>query len=231
MFVFFDIDATLVDHDKAAEMAASKFLQHFAHLLPYSHEAKFLKAWHEVSDRHNDLYFRGEVSLIEQRRNRMRELFAHAEPVLSGEEADTRFQVYLEHYESNWNLFDDVLPCLDSLTRIPLGLISNGDLEQQLRKLKQTNLDGRFSTIMVSSEIGVSKPKPEIFLEACRRAGVSPESCIYVGDRLDVDALASRAVGMKGVWLNRKELPMPNLSVPVISTLSELERCLAGHER
>jgi putative hydrolase of the HAD superfamily len=229
MFIFFDIDATLVDHDKAAEMAASKFLQHFAHLLPYS-QASFLKVWHEVSDRHNDLYFRGEVSLIEQRRNRMHELFAHAESVLSAKEADARFQVYLEHYESNWKLFDDVLPCLDSLAHIPLGLISNGDLEQQLRKLKQTNLDGRFSTIVVSSEIGVSKPKPEIFLEACRRAGVSPSACAYVGDRLDVDVLASRAVGMKGVWLNRKKLPMPNLVVPTISTLSELERCLARLE-
>jgi len=226
MFIFFDIDATLVDHDKAAEMAASNFLQHFAHLLPYS-QARFLKLWQEVSDRHNDLYFRGQVSLIEQRRNRMRELFAHAESVLSGEEADTRFQVYLEHYESNWKLFDDVLPGLDSLSHIPLGLISNGDLEQQVRKLKQTNLDGRFSTIVVSSEIGVSKPRPEIFLEACRRAGVSPSACAYVGDRFDVDVLASRAVGMKGVWLNRKELPLPNLAVPVISTLSELERCLA----
>jgi putative hydrolase of the HAD superfamily len=228
MFIFFDIDATLVDHDKAAEMAASKFLQHFAYLLPYS-QAKFLKMWHEVSDRHNDLYFQGEVSLI-QRRNRMRELFAHAESVLSGEEADARFQVYLEHYESNWNLFDDVLPCLDSLAHIPLGLISNGDLEQQRRKLKQTNLDHRFSTIIVSSQIGVSKPKPEIFLEACRRAAVSPKACVYIGDRLDIDALASRAVGMKGVWLNRKKLPTPNLAVPVISTLSELERCLAGLE-
>jgi putative hydrolase of the HAD superfamily len=230
MFIFFDIDATLVDHEKAAEIAASKFLRHFADLLPYSHEPEFLKAWHEVSDRHNDLYFRGEVSLIEQRRNRMRELFANAEPPLSNEEADARFQVYLEHYESNWNLFDDVLPCLDSLAHIPHGLISNGDLEQQLRKLKQTNLDGRFSTVIVSSEIGVSKPKPEIFLEACRRAEVSPKACIYVGDRLDVDVLPSRAIGMKGVWLNRKKLPMPNSGIPVITTLYDLERCLAGLE-
>ena len=225
MFIFFDIDATLVDHDKAAEMAATKFLQHFAHLLPYS-QAKFLKTWHEVSDRHNDLYFRGEVSLTEQRRNRMRELFAHTESALSGDEADARFQVYLEHYESNWKLFDDVLPCLDRHAHIPLGLISNGDLEQQLRKLKLTNLENRFSTILVSSEIGVSKPKPEIFLEACRRAKVSAKECVYIGDRLDVDALASRSVGMKGVWLNRKRLPMPELAVPVIATLGELEKVL-----
>lgn len=229
MFIFFDIDATLVDHEKAAEMAASKFFQYFVRLLPYS-PAEFLKEWHKVSDKHNDLYFQGKVSLLEQRRNRVRELFAHTKPALSAEEADARFQVYLEHYESNWTLFDDVIPCLNSLAHISLGLISNGDSEQQRRKLKQTNLEGRFSTVVVSSEIGVSKPKEEIFLEACRRADVSPQDCIYVGDHLDVDVLASRAVGMKGVWLNRKELPMPDLAVPAITTLSELERCLAKLE-
>ena len=225
MFIFFDIDATLVDHDKATELAASNFLQHFAHLFPYS-SVQFLKAWHEVSDRHNELYFRGEVTLIEQRRNRMRELFAHAEPVLSGEEADARFQVYLEHYESNWTLFDDVLPCLDSLAHLPLGIISNGDLEQQRRKLKQTGLAERFSTVVISSEIGIGKPAPQIFLEACRRAKVSPEECIYIGDRVDVDVLASRAVGMEGVWLNRKKSPMPDSALPVIVRLDELDKIL-----
>lgn len=183
MYLFFDIDATLVDHQKASELAAAKFLQSFAHLLPYC-QVEFLRIWHEVADRHHDLYVQGKVSLIAQRRNRMRELFAPSEPNLSDREADFRFQLYLEHYESNWTLFDDVLPCLDRLAHMRLGLISNGDLEQQRKKLKQTGLTERFLTILISSEIGIGKPAPEIFLEACRRAEVNPEDCLYVGDRL-----------------------------------------------
>jgi len=225
MYLFFDIDATLVEHKKASELAAAKFLQSFAHLLPYS-QVEFLRIWHEVADRHNDLYFQGKVSLIAQRRNRMREIFAPSEPNLSDTEADFRFQLYLEHYESNWTLFDDVLPCLDRLAHMRLGLISNGDLEQQRKKLKQTGLTERFSTILISSEIGIGKPAPEIFLEACRRSAVSPEDCLYVGDRLDVDVFPSRAVGMEGVWLNRYKTPMPDSPVPVIGTLEELEQLL-----
>jgi len=45
MYLFFDIDATLVDHKKASELAAAKFLQSFAHLLPYS-QVEFLRIWH-----------------------------------------------------------------------------------------------------------------------------------------------------------------------------------------
>jgi putative hydrolase of the HAD superfamily len=156
----------------------------------------------------------------------MRDIFAPSEPNLSDAEADFRFQLYLEHYESNWTLFDDVLPCLDRLAHMRLGLISNGDLEQQHKKLKQTGLTERFSTILISSEIGIGKPAPEIFREACRRAEVSPEDCLYVGDRLDVDVFPSRAVGMEGVWLNRYKAPMPDSPVPVIGTLEELEQLL-----
>jgi putative hydrolase of the HAD superfamily len=221
-FIFFDIDGTLVDHEKAAEVAASRFFRHFAHILPGSREAQFLIAWHEVSERHNDLYFQGEVTLIEQRRNRMRELFASEGSVFSNAEADSRFQVYLKYYEANWTLFDDVIPCLDELKHSSKGLISNGNLEQQLRKLKRTRLENRFSPIIVSSEMGTAKPKPDIFLKACQRAGVSPEDCVYVGDRLEIDVWPSCSAGMKGIWLNRKNLPMPTVPVPMISTLSEL---------
>src|SRR4030095_1829762 len=225
MFIFFDIDATLVDHEKAAEIAVARFLQSFAHVLPYS-QVEFLKTWHEVADRHNDLYFQGKVSLLAQRRNRMREIFARSEPHLADTEADFRFQLYLEHYESNWKLFDCVLLCLAPLTHMRLGLISNGDMEQQRKKLKQTGLADRFSPVLISSEIGIGKPAPEIFLEADRKSVVSPEECVYVGDRLDVDVFASRAIGMEGVWLNRYKTPIPDSPVPVVSTLEELEQLL-----
>ena len=33
---------------------------------------------------------------------------------------------------------------------------------------------------------------------------LEPQNLIYIGDRLDVDAVASNDSGMKGVWINRK---------------------------
>src|SRR4029453_19439083 len=95
MYLFFDIDATLVDHKKASELAAAKFLQSFAHLLLYS-QVEFLRIWHEVADRHNDLYFQGKVSLLAQRRNRMREIFARSDPDLAATEADSHSQLLLK---------------------------------------------------------------------------------------------------------------------------------------
>lgn len=223
MFIFFDLDDTLGDHQTAVELAVSVFHQRFAQDLTLS-GAEFLKSWREISDNTNELYLQGKMSLIEIRREHMREVFADTGRDLSTEEADDRFQVYLEHYEANWKPFDDVVPCLDRLSNDNLGLISNGDFEQQHRKLKQAQLKDRFSTIVISSEIGVHKPTPKIFLEACRRAKVDPRDAFYVGDSFNMDVLPSRAVGMTGVWLNRKDLPLPNLDAPVIKSLYECEK-------
>jgi putative hydrolase of the HAD superfamily len=220
MVVFFDIDATLIDHKKAAEVAACNFLKNFSHILPYS-EVDFCKIWHELIEKHSNMFFAGKVSFLEQRRNRMRELF-YFEPTLSEEEADRRYQIYLEFYESNWTLFEDVISCLDFLSSTPLGIISNGNLIQQQKKLTRSGIINRFKTIVISEEVGFSKPKPEIFLEACRLAETSPDNCIYIGDRLDIDALASQAVGMKGIWLNRTNLPITDSSVSVINSLTKL---------
>ncbi len=49
-----------------------------------------------------------------------------------------------------------------------------------------------------SDEVGVRKPAPEIFLAACERLGVEPESAMFVGDRLD-DVQGAADVGMTTV--------------------------------
>ena len=94
---------------------------------------------------------------------------------------------------------------------------------QQSQKLDYLQIRDRFSTIVISEAIGVSKPDPRIFLEACRLAQKQPEDCVYVGDRLDTDAQASCSVGMRGVWINRlgagDSIPA---DVDVIGTLADL---------
>lgn len=119
MFIFFDIDGTLIDHERASAIASIKFLDHFADVLPYSHD-EFPSIWNAILNKHFEMFSRGEVSFTEQRYNRMKELFSN--PVLSAEEADASFQIYLQHYELGWSLFDDVMPCLKRLSKEPLGL-------------------------------------------------------------------------------------------------------------
>ena len=39
-----------------------------------------------------------------------------------------------------------------------------------------------FDAVVISAEVGLHKPQPEIFLLAAERLGVKPESCVFVDD-------------------------------------------------
>ena len=64
--------------------------------------------------------------------------------------------------------------------------------------------------------LGFGKPDPRVFVEACRRLGTAPERTAYVGDELDVDAVAARAAGLLGIWVDRpggRRLPLTDAEI------------------
>ena len=70
----------------------------------------------------------------------------------------------------------------------------------------------------------MAKPDPDAFTAACARLAVAPQAAVYVGDRLDVDARAATAAGLRGVWLDRTGdgAAVTPYGVVRISTLDEL---------
>jgi putative hydrolase of the HAD superfamily len=58
--------------------------------------------------------------------------------------------------------------------------------------------DALFDAIVVSGEVGLRKPQPEIYLLAASRLGVSCEECVFVDD-LAPNIRGAAAVGMVGV--------------------------------
>jgi len=131
-------------------------------------------------------------------------LFSKARTEIDQDQAINYFQYYINHYEDSWRLFDDVIPSLESLKDQRLGIITNGDSVQQRQKLKKLGISEYFQVVMVSGDIGISKPNPEIFIQACKIAKVHPTECFYIGDNIEADTLACEKINMRGIWLNRK---------------------------
>ncbi len=217
--IFFDLDGTLLDHDAAERRGAQAFAAAFG-----LEESGFVQRWREASERYMDRFLAGEIDFAEQRRLRVQEVLGRE---LSGTEAAEIFGVYLDAYESAWRLYPDVLPCLEGLEGTRLGVITNGDRRQQLKKLEATSILEKFTLVVTSEDAGVAKPNPAIFACACDRAGVPPESCTYIGDRLDTDAQAASRAGLRGIWLDRTASDTEAPEVEVIRSLSELLRGLA----
>jgi putative hydrolase of the HAD superfamily len=58
--------------------------------------------------------------------------------------------------------------------------------------------DEMFDVVVISGEVGMRKPEPEIFDLACARLDVSAEECVFVDD-LAVNVAAAAELGMTGV--------------------------------
>ncbi|MBO0911019.1 MAG: HAD family hydrolase [Acidobacteria bacterium] len=220
--IFFDIDGTLVDHRSASESASLALFDRFPGAIA-SERLRFPALWEGILEKHFRRFSRGEISLREQRRARMREVFAR--PDMPDGEADRRYRVFAQEYEGLVEPYEDAAGCLGDLAAKPLGIISNGARDQQMAKLRRAGFLECFSVMVYAEDMGFAKPAAGIFLEACRRAGRAPEACVYVGDEVETDVVPSRALGMRGIHLRR--LPAgPRAAPPAISTLRDLPRLL-----
>ena len=130
-------------------------------------------------------------------------------------------------------LFDDVSALFDSLreTDLLLALVSNGACDTQGGKIEALGIGEWFDTVVISGELGVVKPDPEIFEATLERLGIGRESLWHVGDSLSADVAGSNAGGLTSVWLDRRRRirrgddPLPDYE---IHSLAELTPWLTG---
>jgi HAD superfamily hydrolase (TIGR01509 family) len=104
---------------------------------------------------------------------------------------------------------------LDSLRGrgVKTGLVANSwpDPGRVLRR--DAELFGfaeRFDVMVFSEELGVRKPDPAIFLQACRELEVEPIATMFVGDNLVTDVQGAAGVGMttvQALWFRADDTP------------------------
>lgn len=198
----FDLDETLFDHRQAVHDGVTA---HIAATGLAAGDADRARAhWTELEELHYARYLTGELDYVGQRRARSRGfLEPHGISFADDTEADAWFDAYLVEYQRAWALYDDTLACLEALTGIRLGIITNGERHFQEAKIMATKLGPHFEQIVASGDLGFAKPDPRIFDHACEVFGVEPARALYVGDRLRTDAIGAAAAGLTGVWLDR----------------------------
>jgi putative hydrolase of the HAD superfamily len=109
---------------------------------------------------------------------------------------------YINGFQRHCIGFPNLLETLQYLKKnhMKLGMITNGFGEFQTNNIKALGIADIFDTILVSEIEGLRKPDPEIFKRALHKLGLKPEEGVYVGDHPVNDVLASRRIGMKGIW-------------------------------
>ncbi|MRS27018.1 HAD family hydrolase [Bacillus sp. RIT694] len=83
-----------------------------------------------------------------------------------------------------------------------IGIITNGSTHRQKAKIINTNLNNYFDTIILSEEVGLSKPDKRIFELALNKLNVQPKNTLFVGDDLEKDIAGCQNANIKGIWFN-----------------------------
>lgn len=88
-----------------------------------------------------------------------------------------------------------------------LGLVSDGYLAVQQRKLAALGLGPAFDAIVFSDELGREawKPSSRPFALVCERLGTAPQHAVYIADNARKDFAGARLLDMKTIWLRRPD--------------------------
>lgn len=206
--ILFDLDDTLFAHTEAVASGLALHLEKSGCSQGNANPMAAYHRWRELEEIHYNSHLRGEVGFQEQRRLRARQFASDfGINIETDTEADTWFNGFLLEYKQAWSLFHDVLPTLNALQRkiphIQFGIITNGEKNISWEKMNTLKLDKLMQHTIISGEIGITKPDRRIFDHACQVFSISPEQAIYIGDRLETDAIGANQAGLKGIWLDR----------------------------
>ncbi|MFR5875994.1 MAG: HAD family hydrolase [Eubacterium sp.] len=134
------------------------------------------------------------------------------------------------HYDKTFGdhnvIFENSEPLLKELKSrgYIVGVITNGPSMLQNHKMDTSGLRDYCDIVVVSGDVGVHKPNPELFRYTADKLGLMTGECVYVGDHPVNDIQGALAAGMKAIRMNRGWFKDEDLrpNVPVIDDIIDV---------
>ncbi|NDW12270.1 noncanonical pyrimidine nucleotidase, YjjG family [Bacteroides sp. 214] len=135
---------------------------------------------------------------------------------------------YFEALPLKSKLMPHAKEVLEYLTgKYHLYIISNGFRELQRRKMESSGIDGYFKKIILSEDIGVMKPNPQIFYYALSATQSEIRNSLMIGDNWNADITGAREAGMDQMFYNvYKKDDFPFYPTYLIEDLREITAIL-----
>jgi len=230
--VLFDLFDTLMiirknpDFNSPSFMRMYKFLSENGVNVPLD---RFREAYNEAR---NELYAKADPNLEEPHFNVRIALtlkilgynYADSSPLVTSASAE-----FCQEFMKYVYLDENAEALLRSLYgKYKLGIVSNYAIPECADELLKTyGLDGLFEVVVVSGAVNKRKPSQEIFNRTLNALGVSAAETVFVGDTMDADIEGAKAVGMKAVYVKRREEKLAGvLPDGTIKNLTELTSLL-----
>lgn len=211
--IFFDLDHTLWDFDKNAEETLHELFSIYNfHQLGFSSADVFIESYTKNNHQLWSQYHLGEINKEQLREARFRNTFI--ELGVEPERFPATFEEdYIQLCPLKTHLFPHAIETLEYLQeKYTLHLISNGFKEATTAKISNTgtNIQKYFTHIVISENIGIHKPHPDIFQYALKGANAEKESSIMVGDSIEADIRGAQNFGIDAIFFNPNKIIAPS---------------------
>lgn len=221
--IFFDLDHTIWDFDRNAEETLNELYHtHKLKELGLQSCSDFILKYTENNHQLWADYHLGKITKEFLRAERFSKTFIqlgiHPDSVPHQFEDD-----YVSISPTKTNLFEaaeEVLAYLQQ--KYSLHIISNGFKETTLTKMNLSNLNPYFENVIISEDVGVNKPNPQIFEYALDKAKATKAESIMIGDSLEADIYGALNFGMEAIFFNPLEKEKPAEVAKQITHLKEL---------
>ncbi len=226
--ILFDADETLFDFKKAEKQALERTM--FALGLDYQ-ENVHLPIYKKVN---TGLWRELEDGLITQNQLKT-ERFKRFSTAIEVKCDEHNFsKLYTEFLGQGSFLFDDSIKLIKSIYQhCKLMIITNGLTTVQDNRIRKSEIAKYFDEIIVSEDIGVSKPNPKIFEYSVDKIQeIDKSKILMVGDSLSSDIQGGINFGIDTCWYNPNNDENTGVIKPTfeIKSLMDLSKLLKIYE-
>jgi HAD superfamily hydrolase (TIGR01549 family) len=218
--VLFDLDDTLFDHRHAARLALQRLHAAQACFRAIAFD-EFERAHACHLEELHEQVLDGRLGLDAARRERFRRLFEGAGMPADVALVEDAAAAYRQGYLSARQAIAGAAALLPLVRqRAQVAIVSNNLLDEQQEKLRYCGLAEHVDLLVVSEEVGVSKPDPRIFHITLDRLGCAAADAIMIGDSWSADIAGARAAAIHAIWFNRLGVPAPEPASGVVELRS-----------
>lgn len=209
--VFFDLDDTLYDREALVRELMADQHAAFAGELPGMSREHFVAQVLEMDDHGDGDKVEGYQRLVAR---------WQLEPDLAGRLCS----YFWSYYDQRCRLSPETATTLQALKARGKhrGVITNGGVDRQRRKLDALGLLSTFDVVLVSEAEGVRKPSPEIFRRALQRCKVEAAESVFVGDDPETDIEGARNAGLLPIWKHVPYRPLVTEDVLTVHRLADI---------
>lgn len=219
--ILFDADNTLLDFTKAEKTAFEQTFLALGIVL----DKDIYKLYVGINHKLWLLYEAGEIESTDIPDRRFRELYQAAGFTSDSSRASKTYQALLG--EQTWLVPYAREICEYWSKKACLSIITNGFRETQRKRIMESEIWPFISHLLISEELGVSKPDPAFFTKTLEIIHcTNPEDVLVVGDSLSSDIHGAMNAGIDCCWYNPGRIALPvQYSINYeIDRLEQLER-------